>query len=60
MARPKCRKCKECKHLKDFRKREDKRGIYTCRYTDENKWINGQEIRTSPFWCPIGHTLKPY
>ena len=57
MARPTVPHCKECKHLED--KNENYwptalRNAYGCWFCKKvNKYINGQEIRTSPGWCPL-------
>ena len=56
MARPKVPHCKECPHLKDYRRDwgpcwRNVYGSWRCGYVD--KHITGQEVRTSPVWCPL-------
>lgn len=57
MARPKVPHCKECKHLEDKNEHyypsilKNAYGCWFCKSQD--KYINGQEIRTSPTWCPL-------
>lgn len=52
MARPKVPHCKECSFLTGHPKGwSDKYGSWRCTRCD--RWINGQEVRTSPSWCPL-------
>lgn len=57
MARPKVPKCKECNYLTDLRHPSDAKGCYKCtingKHYNDMKYINGQEVRTSPKWCPL-------
>ena len=55
MARPTVPHCKDCKFL------EDRRSFYSWRRYERSEWrcaeirkdISGQEVRTSPSWCPL-------
>ena len=49
MARPTVPHCKDCPWLRDKRCRFDVRGIWFCARSE--RFINGQEVRTSPVWC---------
>lgn len=46
MARPKVPHCKDCPHC------HGTRNVY-WRCNETGKLISGQEIRTSPLWCPF-------
>lgn len=55
MARPTVPHCKDCKYL------SDRRNMYGYRFYIRAGWkcleakrtITGQEVRTSPVWCPL-------
>ncbi len=53
MPRPKVPHCKKCIHLKNYNsfKMHYVQGAWMCMLKKEH--INGQEIRTSPKWCPL-------
>lgn len=52
MARPKVPHCKECRYLTGWPKSWlDKQGAWKC--TRCERCIDGQEVRTSPKWCPF-------
>ena len=57
MPRPKVPHCKECRNLEDKNDHYyplECRNAYGCWFCKKkNKYINGQEIRTSPIWCPL-------
>lgn len=58
MARPKVPHCKNCNHLEDHNATFGwSRNTYGCWYCNFHKrYINGQEVRTSPTWCKKRHT----
>lgn len=56
MSRPKVPHCKECNKLQDKNANYYNYGAfkheYGCWYcTEKNRYITGQEVRTSPKWC---------
>ena len=57
MARPTVPHCKECRYLEDkneYYYPSILKSAYGCWFCNKvQKYINGQEIRTSPNWCPI-------
>jgi len=60
MPRPKVRHCKDCPHLKIYGGLlpivSQVHHTYMC---DRNgEYINGQEVRTSPHWCPLYRWLS--
>lgn len=57
MARPRVRHCTECPEAQISQSRFW-RGQRICKCRRAGKYINGQEIRNSPKWCPLGRTLK--
>ena len=46
MARPKVPHCKECMHLYG-----EKWSYWKC--LKIKRFMTGQEVRTSPLWCPL-------
>lgn len=58
MARPKVPHCKDCPYLEDRRRDwglawRNAYGLWYCR--ERCLYISGQEVRTSPRWCPNRH-----
>ncbi len=53
MPRPKVPHCKSCNYSRDLNQCNFyyKQKYWICKLN--NKYINGQEIRTSPKWCPL-------
>ena len=55
MSRPKVPHCKTCPHLDSYsltwNVMVSDRLRHFCRLKDD-RHITGQEVRTSPFWCP--------
>ena len=61
MARPKVPHCKECPHVSEFRPSlnyfiQSDRANWHCMWMQRS--ISGQEIRTSPAWCPRRRNAK--
>ena len=60
MARPAVPHCKSCDALRKYLYtwRIDVRPRYQYSCVLKNLDINGQEIRTSPLWCPFRHNVQ--
>lgn len=63
MSRPKVPHCKECNNLEDKNQKYSYysalRKQYGCWYcTEQKRYIDGQEVRTSPKWCNKRHKMK--
>lgn len=55
MARPKVPHCKECSSLTGFPTGFwgfSRYGSWSC-LAEDKRSISGQEVRTSPVWCPL-------
>lgn len=58
MGRPTVPHCKECTHIQEFNCHvfwaygflHSSRSSWKCNLCD--RWVTGQEVRTSPKWCP--------
>lgn len=58
MARPTVPHCKDCPHIYELQHSfpwaygyfRCQRSSWKCLKVDQ--WVNGQEVRTSPKWCP--------
>lgn len=57
MARPTVPHCVDCKFYCDVRSHRDCYASHRCFYFGSDymarRLISGQEIRTSPLWCPL-------
>lgn len=56
MARPRVRHCDDCRGMHSYMPHMSKQRICKCEIAD--RYINGQEIRNSPQWCPLGRRVK--
>ena len=61
MARPRVRHCKECLYYSKSRSGR----FHVCKKVPnsydpnvQGRFIDGQEIRNSPRWCPLGRNLR--
>lgn len=58
MARPRIRHCKECLYYSKSRSGR----FHICKKVSsvygQGRFIDGQEIRNSPRWCPLGRNLR--
>lgn len=55
MGRPKVKHCRECIYLDSYEYTDTRvrpsRSSHRCKLADRH--ITGQEVRTSPRWCPL-------
>lgn len=56
MARPRLRHCKECPFYS--KSRSEKYHVCKKDFGTFGRYMNAQEVRTSPRWCPLGRNLR--
>ena len=61
MARPTVPHCYDCKHLSSYCYTQYctvPRHNHKCLLID--RYMSGQEVRTSPTWCPLRYTFRRF